>query len=234
MSKNVIISGASKGIGKAITFAFARQGCKLFLGARNLNDLHTTKQEIISTFPDASVFIKEVDFSQKSSIEIFVKEAQVLMPEVNVIVNNVGQYIEDTAADYQPEKLDNMMRVNFYAAYHLTNPLLSKMRARKQGHLFNILSIASLDLVKKASSYSISKYALYGWHKLLKEELRSHMIKVTGIFPGPTISDSWKNESIDEKKFIKAEEIAEVVIQAFNMPYNVNMEDIVIRPLTTH
>lgn len=228
--KNIIISGGSKGIGKAIAKAFANEGCNIILGARSPLDLEQTREQLIAEYPDSKVTVRQVDFSEKKSVESFVEEVKVLMPHADVIVNNVGQYSEDDLLQYQPEILEKMINTNLFSAYYVTVPFLEQMARRREGHVFNILSVASLNPRKEAASYSISKFALMGFHRVLLEEMRTYNVRVTGIYPGSTLTESWADEVVDAKKFIKPEHIADAVMNAWKLPATSNIEEIVIRP----
>ena len=122
------------------------------------------------------------------------------------------------------------MAVNVYSAYHLTRAVLPTMIAAKTGHIFNICSIASLNAYANGGSYSITKFALLGFSKNLREELKPHGIKVTAASPGATLSASWDGFEIDPKRIMEAADIAKMVFAVSQLSPQAVVEDIVMRP----
>jgi short-subunit dehydrogenase len=104
------------------------------------------------------------------------------------------------------------------------------MMARKRGHIFNICSIASLNAYPNGGSYSISKFALLGFSKNLREELKPHGIKVTAVCPGATMTDSWAGSNIDPKRIMEAEDVAKIIFTASQLSPMADVEDIIMRP----
>ena len=99
-----------------------------------------------------------------------------------------------------------------------------------RGHIFNMCSIASLDAYKNGGSYSISKYAMYGFSKNLREEMKPHLIKVTSVFPGAVLTDSWDGFDNSTKRIMEAEDIARMVYASSQLSPQACVEDIIIRP----
>jgi len=125
--------------------------------------------------------------------------------------------------------------VNLYSAYHLTRTLLPKMMHQQntsgsRGHIFNICSIASLKSYKNGGSYSISKFALAGFSKNLREEMKPYGIKVTAVYPGAVYTDSWAGSGIDPKRIMEASDIAEMIYASAQLSPQATVEDIVLRP----
>jgi short-subunit dehydrogenase len=122
------------------------------------------------------------------------------------------------------------MRVNLYAAYHLTRILLPQMIRQKSGHIFNMCSVAALQAYPNGGSYSISKWALLGFSNNLREELKTHGIKVTAIHPGATMTGSWEGFDIDPSRIMESADIAAMVIAAATLSPQACVEEIRIRP----
>jgi short-subunit dehydrogenase len=104
------------------------------------------------------------------------------------------------------------------------------MLSQNKGHIFNMCSVASEKAYPNGGSYSISKFALLGFSKNLREELKPKGIKVTSILPGATWSDSWAGFEGPEERLMQARDVAEVVLAALRMSASAVMEDIVLRP----
>ncbi|MCX6336143.1 MAG: SDR family oxidoreductase [Bacteroidetes bacterium] len=226
---NVIITGATKGMGKAIAQQFAAAGFQLLVCSRNEMDLYALVAELITEYPQASVKAKAADLSnKKEAIEFGNWCLQFGAPDI--LVNNAGQFVPGSIHNEADGILEDLMAVNLYSAYHLTRAVLPTMITAKTGHIFNICSIASLNAYANGGSYSITKFALLGFSKNLREELKPHGIKVTSVSPGATLSASWDGFEIDPKRIMEAADIAKMVFAASQLSPQAVVEDIVMRP----
>ena len=149
---------------------------------------------------------------------------------VDVLVNNAGQFIPGSVYDEADGALEKMIGVNLYSAYHLTRVLVPGMIRRKSGHIFNMCSIASLKAYANGGSYSISKFALAGFSKNLREELKPYGIKVTAVYPGAAYTDSWAASGVDPLRIMEAGDVAEMVLAASRLSAQAVVEEIVMRP----
>jgi short-subunit dehydrogenase len=149
---------------------------------------------------------------------------------VDVLVNNTGFFAPGQIHSEAEGVLENMINTNLYSAYHLTRSLINDMIALQEGYIFNICSTASIMPYVNGGSYCISKYALYGMTKVLREEMKEHNIRVTAILPGPTLTASWDGVNLPPDRFIKSEDIAEAIFGAFSLSNQSVIEEIVIRP----
>ena len=149
---------------------------------------------------------------------------------VDVLVNNTGTFIQGNVSDEPDGALDTMLGVNLFSAYHTTRAVLPKMKAQKSGHIFTICSIASLGAYPGGGAYGISKYALLGFTRNLRAELKEHGIKVTAVIPGAVYTDSWKGSGVAESRIMEAEDLAKMMLAATQLSPQAVVEDIVIRP----
>jgi short-subunit dehydrogenase len=104
------------------------------------------------------------------------------------------------------------------------------MMARKSGHIFNMCSIASLKAYANGGAYSISKFALYGFSKNLREEMMPHGIKVTAVIPGAAYTDSWAGSGVDPRRIMEAADVAHMIYAASQLSPQACVEDIILRP----
>lgn len=232
---NVIITGGSKGIGKAIAAAFAAEGANLFLCARNEMVLYNTVAELQLKYPGSTVKAMPADLSDKAKTQHF-GEWCLGNGTPDILVNNAGEFISGGIVDEADGNLEKMIAVNLYSAYHLTRIVLPRMISEKLAdgtnrHIFNICSIASLHAYPDGGGYSISKFALLGFSKNLREELKSHHIKVTAVCPGAVMTDSWGNYDNSEKRIMESEDVAAMILAATKLSAQAVVEDIVMRPL---
>jgi len=227
---NCIITGASRGLGKAIAEKYAGGGYNLCLISRSAEALQRTADELAVKYPSIKVWSHAFDLGDKQQAIQCGEWILELGITVDILVNNAGQFIPGSVYDEADGVLEKMIAVNLYSAYHLTRVLLSGMMARKEGHIFNLCSIASLKAYPNGGSYSISKFALAGFSKNLREELKPHGIKVTAVYPGAAYTDSWAGSGIDPVRIMEAGDIAEMVYAASRLSAQAAVEEIVLRP----
>jgi len=227
---NAVITGASKGLGKAIAIALAKKGINLFITSRNEGDLDKVKQELLQVNPDIKVFYSPCDVSIHDQLKSLAKSILSVFREVDILINNAGVFLSGNISDEPEGHLETMMNTNLYSAYHLTRALLPNMLHRKTGHIINICSIASLGAYPNGSSYSISKFALLGFSKCLREELKDSGIRVTSILPGATWSDSWSGVDLPVERLMQANDVAKAVVCALEMSPSAVLEEIILRP----
>ena len=227
---NIIITGASKGIGKAIADKFGSKGNTLLLCARNEKLLRETAEEIVSRYPQTTIHIKATDVSKKEEVQQFGNWA-LGFGNVDILVNNAGKFLHGSIFNEEEGVLENLIETNLYSAYHLTRVLLPAMMLKKSGHIFNICSIAALQPYNNGGSYSITKFAMRGFSMNLREELKPYGIKVTTVLPGAAFTDSWSGSGVDPKRIMDAEDIAEMVYAASQLSPKACVEEIVLRPM---
>lgn len=227
--KNVVITGASKGIGRAVAEAFAAEGANLFLCARNEVALYNTVALLQTKYPDAVISAKAADLAVKEQAIGFgnwVNEHGT----VDILVNNAGNFLPGSVHNEEDGVLEDMIAVNLYSAYHLSRTVLPKMMAAKSGAVFNLCSIASLNAYSNGGSYSISKFAMLGFSKNLREELKPYHIKVCSIMPGAVLTDSWGDYDNSKHRIMEAGDVAEIILTATKLSPAAVIEDIVLRP----
>ena len=226
---NIIITGASKGLGKAIAEKYAEVGHTLFVCSRNEVDLYKMMEELLTKFPQCTIKARPVDMSNKQEVVSFGNWCLSFgIPDI--VVNNAGQFLPGSVYNEEEGFLEKMMEINLYSAYHLTRWFLPKMMEAKRGHIFNMCSIASLKAYANGGAYSISKFALAGFSKNLREEMKPYNIKVTAVYPGAAYTDSWSGSGVDPKRIMEAEDVAAMVYAASQLSPQACVEDIILRP----
>jgi short-subunit dehydrogenase len=228
--KNVIITGASKGIGRATALRFAGAGYSLAVCARHIEGLLTLKEEIVAINPSLKVWIQSCDVSDAVSIKKFGIDAMAALGEIDVLVNNAGVYLPGNVMDEDELTLRTLIATNLYSAYDLTRVVAPSMVARKSGHIINICSIASLVALTEGGSYSISKFALRGFNTVLREELKTTGVKVTAVMPGATWSASWDGVDLPKERLMDAADIADAIYDVTTLSPKAVVEEILIRP----
>ncbi|MBX3256353.1 MAG: SDR family oxidoreductase [Chitinophagaceae bacterium] len=227
---NVIITGASKGFGKSIAEVFAANGHNIYMCSRTESTLYKTLGGLITRFPERIIKARPFDISKKEEAQAFGKWILDLNIPIDVLVNNAGSFEPGSVFNEPGNTLENMMAVNLYSAYHLTRTLLPKMMEQKNGHIFNMCSIASLQAYKNGGAYSISKFALAGFSKNLREEMKPCNIKVTTVYPGAAYTDSWAGSGVDPRRIMEAADIAKMIYAASQLSAQACAEEIILRP----
>jgi short-subunit dehydrogenase len=228
--KNAIITAATKGMGRAIAIAFAKEGVNLAICARNSDDLSAFKNELAEINPAVKVFTSVTDCSIKQQVIDFAAAAESELGAINIIVNNAGLYTWSSILDDGEDAFQKHINMNLGAAYELYRYFGKKMIAAKSGHIFSICSVAAINPLPEAGIYSVSKYALLGLSKVMRTELQPHGVKVTGIIPGSTLTNSWAGMQVDKDKMVLPEDIASAVINTYKMSPGADVEEILIKP----
>ena len=227
---NIVITGGTKGIGRAIAEKFATGANNIIVCARNEAELTKMKEHFTEHFPNSTLTTYAVDMGDKKQVVDFAKSIIDSGVVPDVVVNNAGYFIPGSVHNEEDGTIERMIEVNLYSAYHFTRTLLSKMMEAKTGHIFNICSIASLNAYANGGSYSISKFALLGFSKNLREEMKPYGIKVTAVLPGATMTASWEGADIDPKRIMEVYDVAEMIYAASKLSPQAVVEDIILRP----
>lgn len=227
---NAVITGASRGIGKALAEIFALHGYNLLLCSKTESHLWQAMEELRTAYPHVNIDGKALDLGKEQEAKIFGEWVLNNSDSVDVLINNTGTFIQGNVSNEPDGALETMLAVNLYSAYHTTRTILPKMLAQKNGHIFTICSIASLSAYAGGGAYSISKYALLGFTRNLRAELKEKGIKVTAVIPGAVYTDSWKGSGVAESRIMETEDLARMIFAASQLSPQAVVEDIVLRP----
>jgi NADP-dependent 3-hydroxy acid dehydrogenase YdfG len=220
MNKTIVVTGGTKGIGRAIVDKFAKEGFTVLICARTAEE----------GLPENVHFFK-ADMSKKSEVLAFADFVKRTVIQVDILVNNTGFFLPGQIHNEEEGTLEAMIETNLYSAYHLTRGLVGNMIERKEGYIFNICSTASITAYTNGGSYCISKFAMLGMSKVLREELKPHHVRVTSILPGATLTNSWAGVELPAERFMAPEDIAQVVWTAYSLPDSTVLEEILLRPM---
>jgi NADP-dependent 3-hydroxy acid dehydrogenase YdfG len=231
MAKTIVITGCTKGIGRAIADLFAQMGFNVAGCARNNNEVNQLNQSLQAINNGGKHLILPCDVSDSTQIKSFTDAITATYGTIDILVNNAGVFLPGNIIDEQEGTLEHFLNTNVTSAYKVSKAFIPGMMEAKKGHIFNICSIASLQAYEGGGSYSISKFALLGFSKQLRHELKPHHIRVTAIMPGATLTNSWAGVDLPEERFIKAEDIAKAIKSVYEMSEYTDVEEMVIRPL---
>lgn len=233
MNKTIVITGGTKGLGRAIAQKFIRSGFNVAICARSEDGLLAMDSELakLRAHESQSILTAKCDISKKEELTAFANDVLHAFGHVDILVNNGGVFLPGQIFNEEEGLLEKLIETNLYSAYHLSRLLLPSMIKRNHGHIFNMCSVASIKAYPSGGSYSISKFALLGLSKALREELKELNIKVTALLPGATLTDSWKGTELPESRFMKAEDVADLVWHIYNLSENTVVEEVVLRPV---
>lgn len=231
MNKLIVISGGTKGIGRSLVKKFADHGFDIITCSRTESDLKTLKEKINKEFPGVRIHTFRADLAKPTERDDFINFILSQNSGVDVLINNAGVFLPGQIHNEDPGILEKMIESNLYSAYHLTRGLISHMIQRRQGYIFNICSTASIVAYTNGGSYGISKSAMLGMSRVLREEMKPFNIRVTAVLPGATFTASWEGTEIPPDRFMKPEDIAEIIWNAFNLSPGTVVEEILIRPI---
>lgn len=226
---NAIITGATKGIGRAIAIKLAQEGYNLAICARNQAELTAFSAELEST--GVKVFAMAADCSIKSEVYTFCAFATAALTEIDVLVNNAGIFLPASIFDESDEAFELQQNLNLNCAYYLSKYVGKSMIYRRSGHVFNVCSIASKEVVENAGSYSVTKSALLSLNNVLRQELAKYNVKVTAILPGSTLTSSWEGTTIPEDKFVQPQDIASTLFHILGLSAGANVDEVIIKPI---
>ena len=228
---NALITGATKGIGRAIAIAFAKEGINIAICSRNEKDLADFKQELQRINSRIKVVAQVADGSNKEQLLQFAAFTEVQLGFVSIIVNNLGMFEQQSILDDAGDTFQKHIDTNLMPAYHLYRYFGKTMKAARTGHIFTICSVASLNPIPEAGAYSVTKYALLGLNKTMRQEMQPYNVKVTAVIPGSTLTNSWKDAVVDPDKFVLPEDVASAIINTYKMSTGANVDEIIIRPV---
>jgi short-subunit dehydrogenase len=229
--KSSLITGATKGMGRSIAIAFAKEGINVAICSRNEKDLMDFKQELLKINPEIKVVAQLADGSNKEQLLHFAAVAEQEFGSISIIVNNLGMFDPSSILDEGENAFDKQLNTNLMPAYHLYRYFGKKMMAAREGHIFTICSVAALNPIAAAGTYSVTKFALLGLSKVMRLEMQSYNVKVTAVIPGSTLTDSWKDADVDKDQFVASDDIASAIVNIYKMSTGANVDEIIIKPV---
>ncbi len=216
--KKAIITGAGKGIGKAIAMALATEGVHLGLIARTKSDLEHVAAEMGELH--INVFIATADVSDEASISKAIEKLKENLGDIDILINNAGIANFGGFTEMPSSEWENMIKINLFGTYYTTKATLPGMIARKTGDIVNIASTAGLRGTPNASAYCASKFAVMGLTESLMQEVRKHNIRVTALTPSTVNTDMAKNLNLTDgnpDKVMQPEDFAELIVSQLKL-----------------
>jgi 3-oxoacyl-[acyl-carrier protein] reductase len=211
--KTALVTGAGKGIGKAIAIALAKEGVQVGLVARTVKDLQELAAEIGAT--GIKTAIAAADISDINAVNKAVEKIQTELGNIDILINNAGTGTFGKFLDLTPEQWENQVKVNLFGVYYTTRAVLPQMIERQTGDIVNISSTAGQKGAAITSAYSASKFAVMGLTESLMQEVRKHNIRVTAMAPSTVVTELAVKSNLinnNEDRVMHPEDFAELII----------------------
>jgi 3-oxoacyl-[acyl-carrier protein] reductase len=212
-NKNAFITGAGKGIGKAIAIALAKEGVNVVLVSRTQADVDQLAAE--TTKLGVKSLALSADVSDINSINAAAEKALAEFKNIDILINSAGIAAFGKFLELEPEAWERIIKVNVMGTYYTTRALIPNMIERQTGDIINISSTAGLNGNALTSAYSASKFAVLGLTDSLMQEMRKHNIRVTALTPSTVATDMAKDLNLTDgnpDKVMQSEDIAELII----------------------
>ncbi len=220
--KAIWITGASSGIGKALTIKFAENNFNVIGSARRVerikqSDRITPVRNDISNYEDVD---KTFSTLQKDF-------------EIECLINNAGTTVFKSFVDTSIDEIERIMKVNLHGAIYATKTVLPGMIKRNKGTIINILSVAANTIFTNSTVYSASKAGLEMFGKVLREEVRDSNIRIINILPGATATEIWPEAALKRfsEEMMQPEKLSDLIFQIYKSDSNLSPEEITIRPI---
>ena len=212
-NKNALITGAGKGIGKAIALALAKEGVNIILVARTQEEIDSVAAKIRSLRVKALAITADV--ADINSVNSAVEKALAEFDTIDILINNAGIAAFGKFLELEPTDWERIIQVNLMGTYYVTRAVLPNMIERQTGDIINISSTAGLSGNALTSAYSASKFAVLGLTESLMQEVRKHNIRVTALTPSTVATDMAKELKLTDgnpETVMQAEDMAELII----------------------
>jgi 3-oxoacyl-[acyl-carrier protein] reductase len=212
-NKNALITGAGKGIGKAISLALAKEGVNVILVARTQDEIDNVAAKARSLRVKALAITADV--ADINSVNAAVEKALAEFQSIDILINNAGIAAFGKFLELEPTEWERIIQVNLMGTYYVTRAVLPNMIERQTGDIINISSTAGLSGNALTSAYSASKFAVLGLTDSLMQEVRKHNIRVTALTPSTVATDMAKDLKLTDgnpDKVMQSEDMAELII----------------------
>jgi NAD(P)-dependent dehydrogenase (short-subunit alcohol dehydrogenase family) len=210
--KAAIVTGGTRGIGRAIAEALAREGLNVCVGARSIDEVKQTVRELESV-GDVSATGAACDVRVYEECEALVAHAVEELGGVDVLVNNAGIGLFKPVEETTAEEFRAVLETNLFGVFHCCRAALPVLKRRGGGYIINISSLAGANPHPSMAAYNASKFGLNGFSEALMQEVRHDRIKVSYVMPG-SVNTEFGGDSVSEEKAwqLQPEDIARAVI----------------------
>lgn len=222
-----IVTGGSRGIGRATALALAQEGAGVVIAARTKPELELAAKEIHQL--GAQVIPLKVDLTNDDQVWTLVDETMKRFGRIDILVNNAGMGVFKPFVEMGTAEFDAMWRLNMRTPFVLTKLVLPHMIKQSGGAIVNIASLAGKNSFVNGTGYAATKWALRGWASSLMLEVRRHNIRVVTIFPG-SVDTTFSTINRRGEAITQPEDVANAVVFAVTAPTRSMFSEIDVRP----
>ena len=225
-----IVTGAGRGIGRAVALAFAREGAAVALAARTTTELETVAAQIRSRAGRALVV--PTDVTREASVSALVEHVLADFKKVDILLTASGMATFASLVDTKPEDWDRMMAANVRGVFLVCRAVLPSMMRQRRGTIINIVSVAAKRAIAGGAAYAASKHAVLGLTQVLAEEMRSHGVRVGALSPGAVDTGLWDAvpNPPERSRMLRPEDVAEAAVLMASLPPGASLEDLTLLP----
>ena len=228
--KVVVVTGASKGIGKATAFAFAAAGAKVVLAARTRETLEQVAVALKKN--GAQALAVPTDVTNVDAVKQLIQQTLDVYQHVDILINNAGIGHFGPVVDFEPDDWDAVLNSNLKAVYLCAKYALPSMLEQGSGQIINVLSVAAKVTFQASSAYCAAKAGALALTKVLASEVRQQNIRVTAVLPGSVHTPFWDGvpEHPDFEQMLTPEHVADTIVSVCQQPPGMVTEEIVVMP----
>lgn len=229
-NKTVVVTGASQGLGKALSIKLASMGAKIALVARTEKLLNEVKKEINNDGGEAEVFV--CDITENDQVKKTVDKILEKFSNIDILVNGAGIWVTNESEEQDPKLIEKAFKVNSIGPIYVTKAILPLMKEKNSGHILNVISRAGLDLDENKDwpTYSATKWAMTGYTKTLKYSLAETKIKVSAVYPGGFESNIFETagekEAHNQPWMMKTSQVVDAIVYILDQPENLFIESV--------
>ena len=225
-----MITGASKGIGKATAFAFAAAGAKVVLAARTPETLEQVAVKLKEG--GAEALAVPTDVTDVDAVKQLIQRTLEAYQHVDILINNAGIGHFGPIVDFEPDDWDAVLNSNLKAVYLCAKYALPSMLERGSGQIINVLSVAAKVAFQASSAYCAAKAGALALTKVLASEVRQQNIRVTAVLPGSVHTPFWDDvpEHPDFEQMLTPEHVADTIVSICQQPPGMVTEEIAVMP----
>lgn len=226
--KTAFVTGATSGIGKAITRKLLNMGMNVVAVGRNEEKLKTLKSELAN---NTKLFVIQANVIKQQEIEFAVKQAEMQFGAVDILVNNAGKMGSSRILEGEISDWDDMIDINIKGLLYGVDAVVGNMVNNQKGHIINICSDSGFEVIERLSVYCATKFSVRAISLGLEKELANTGVRVSNISPGMVDTELSANSPFEEnRKRLEPSNIADAVAYAISQPRYVNVNEITVRP----
>ena len=235
VGRKALVTGAGRGIGRAIALALATEGVDVGLLARSAGELERVAGEIAGANLGVRSCVAPADVADRAAVEAAVARVQAELGAIDILVNNAGIAAFGGVLEMDPDEWERILRVNVLGTYHVTRAVLPGMVAARRGDIVNVASTAGQKGAARVSAYGASKAAVLNFTEALMPEARKHDVRVTALIPSTVNTELASALGLPigpEDRMLQPEDVAAMVVAALRLPARVFVRDLAL--LTTN